>query len=220
MKTFPFRYLAVCFFAFAAIFQASAESSATSISFQGALSGTTGQPLPNGSCTLTFQFWDHPTGTAASNCVGNAVTVPGVVVSGGVASTAIPVHPDCFNGQTRYLGTTVQGVNASQELLPRELVTAVPYAVASSKAKSLVADSGEEALFDSRGFLGINTHSPRDSLHVAPSLVQAAREVCFLTVGPGGDGVTQRSMGVRGFLNGRAENQAFRRGNVLGEEGD
>lgn len=106
-----------------------AQSSATSISFQGVLNGANGQPLPNGSYTLRFQFWDHPTSTAASNRVGSAVTVPGVTVNGGVASTAIPVQPDWFDGQTRYLGTSVQGVNGGQELAPRVLVTAVPYAV-------------------------------------------------------------------------------------------
>jgi hypothetical protein len=113
-------------------FAAFAQSSATSISFQGVLSGTNGQPLPNGSYTLTFQFWDHPTGTAASNRVGSAVTVPDVAVTGGVASTAIPVQPDWFDGRTRYLGIAVQGVNGGQELLPRVLVTAVPYAVTAS----------------------------------------------------------------------------------------
>jgi hypothetical protein len=92
------------------------------------LNGTNGQPLPNGSYTLGFQFWDHPTGTAVSNRVGSAVTVPDVAVTGGVASTAIPVQPDWFDGRTRYLGITVQGVNGGQELLPRVLVTAVPYA--------------------------------------------------------------------------------------------
>ncbi len=106
-----------------------AQSSATSISFQGALNGTGGHPLPNGSYTLGFQFWDHPTSTAASNRVGSAVTVPGVTVNGGVASTNIPVQPEWFDGQTRYLGITVEGANGGQELEPRVLVTAVPYAV-------------------------------------------------------------------------------------------
>jgi hypothetical protein len=110
-------------------FAALGQASATSISFQGVLNGTNGQPLPNGSYTLTFQFWDHPTSTAASNRVGGAVTVPGVAVNGGVASTAIPVQPEWLDGRTRYLGITVQGVNGSQELLPRVFVTAVPYAL-------------------------------------------------------------------------------------------
>lgn len=89
-----------------------AQSSATSISFQGALNGADGQRLPNGAYDLAFRFWDGP-------------------APGGVASTAIPVQPEWFDGQTRYLGITIQEVNGGQELLPRVLVTAVPYAHAS-----------------------------------------------------------------------------------------
>lgn len=44
-----------------------AQSSATSIGFQGPLNGADGQPLPNGNHTPTFEFWDHPTSTAVSN---------------------------------------------------------------------------------------------------------------------------------------------------------
>ncbi len=119
-----------------------AQSSATSISFQGALNGTGGQPLPNGSYTLTLQFWDHPTSTAASNRVGGTITVPDVVVTGGVASTGIPVEPAWFDGQTRHLGITVEGVNGGQELQPRVLVTAVPYAAYSQATRGITVDSG------------------------------------------------------------------------------
>lgn len=44
-----------------------AQSSATSVSFQGALKGSNGQPLPDGNYTMTFQFWDHRTSTAENN---------------------------------------------------------------------------------------------------------------------------------------------------------
>ena len=103
-----------------------AQSSATSISFQGALNGANGLPLPNGSYNLTFQFWNHPTAAGATNQAGSASTVTNVVVSGGVASTAVPVDPATFNGQTRYLGIRVNG---GAELTPRVMVTAVPYAL-------------------------------------------------------------------------------------------
>ncbi len=163
MKTRLSKHLAICLLVIAASPTPSAlaqPSSASSISFQGALTGAGGQPLPNGSYTLGFQFWDHPTGAAASNRVGGAVTVPGVAVSGGVASTAIPVQPDWFNGQTRYLGTTIQGVNAGQELLPRVLVTAVPYAIGAQSLGPGAVNVG------SNGFVGIGTTSPKKRLHV------------------------------------------------------
>jgi hypothetical protein len=124
-------FLSLCFLCFLLFHSAAlAQASATSISFQGVLNGTNGQPLANGSYTLGFQFWDHPTSTAASNRVGSAVTVPGVAVNGGVASTAIPMDSAWFNGQTRYLGVAVNG---GSELTPRVLVTAVPYAVSAMR---------------------------------------------------------------------------------------
>jgi hypothetical protein len=60
------------------------------------------------------------------------------------------VQPDWFTGQTRYLGTTVQGVNAGQELLPRVLVTAVPYAISAGKI-------GKSIVLATNGDVGIET---------------------------------------------------------------
>ena len=96
--------------------------STTSITFQGALKGADGRPLPDGKPNFTFKFYDVLTGgtaLATSN-------VPNVPVTGGIASTAVPVDPATFNGQTRYLGAAING---GQELLPRMLITAVPYAL-------------------------------------------------------------------------------------------
>src|SRR5688572_14039697 len=95
------------------------SGSAHSISFQGALCGTNGQPLPNGPYELTFKFYDLPTGgtaLATSN-------VPNVPVTSGIGSTPIPVDAAWFEGQTRYLGISI---NDGTELAPRVLVTAVP----------------------------------------------------------------------------------------------
>jgi hypothetical protein len=112
------------------LFQLSAvaQSSATSISFQGTLNGPGGVPLANGNYNLRFRFWDGP--APGGNPVSTNVTVTNVLVMGGVASSAIPVDPAWFNGQTRYLGVSVGG---GSELLPRVLVTAVPYAISASR---------------------------------------------------------------------------------------
>ena len=96
-------------------------SSANSISFQGALDGGNGQPLANGAYTLTFSFYNVAVGGTA---VGTS-TVPNVVVSGGIASTPVPVNPTWFYGQTCYLGISI---NSGPELTPRVMVTGVPYA--------------------------------------------------------------------------------------------
>jgi len=106
-------------------------ASATTISFQGALTGVGGQPLANGNYNLTFKFYDAPTGgtaLATSN-------VPNVPVAGGLASTAIPVVPEWLRtdfgayGPSRYLGVAI---SAAAEMAPRVMLTAVPYAISYS----------------------------------------------------------------------------------------
>ena len=74
-------------------------NSATSISFQGVLNGANGQLLANGSYDLTFRFYTNAT-TAVALGVTN---VNSVSVSGGVASTAIPVQPAWFDGLILFL---------------------------------------------------------------------------------------------------------------------
>lgn len=107
-------------------------ASTSSISFQAALNGTNGLPLANGNYNLTFRFWD---GSApGGNPVSTNILVANVSVSGGIASTAIPVDPSWFNGQTRYLGVMVNG---GMELSPRILVAEVPYAAYSVTTRSI-----------------------------------------------------------------------------------
>ena len=95
----------------------------TSISFQGALNGPNGQPLVNGAYTLVFKFYDSPAG---GNQTGSAITNSNVTVSSGIASTPVQIDPSTFNGQTVYLGVSVNG---GDELAPRILVSTVPYAL-------------------------------------------------------------------------------------------
>src|SRR5438874_12844900 len=98
MKPKLIRLITILFTVMAVETLQAQPSSANSISFQGALTGGNGQPLPNGPYNLTFQFYDVPTGgtaLATSN-------VPNVPVTGGIASAPIPVDASWFNGQTRY----------------------------------------------------------------------------------------------------------------------
>jgi hypothetical protein len=133
MNAVIYRQVAFCLITLTAsvvpLVTAHAQSSATSISFQGAINGTNGQPLPNGNYNLSFRFWDGP--APSGTAVSTNIILPNVQVTSGVASTAIPVDPAWFNGQTRYLGVSVGGAT---ELLPRVLVTAVPYAIRAASA--------------------------------------------------------------------------------------
>lgn len=96
-------------------------SSASSISFQGALNGPDAQALPNGSYSLTFRFYTNST---TLNVLG-VTNVAGVAVANGLASTLIPVDPVWFRNAT-HLGVTING---APELLPRVPITAVPSAM-------------------------------------------------------------------------------------------
>jgi hypothetical protein len=127
----------------------------TSISFQGALNGTNGQPMPNGNYDLTFRFWDGA--APGGNAVSTNILVPNVPVSRGVASTAIPVQPAWFSTQTLYLGVSING---GAELSPRVLVTAVPYAIGAGSLGPGAANIG------TNGFVGIGTSAPKQRLHV------------------------------------------------------
>jgi hypothetical protein len=98
--------------------------------------------------------------TDANNRVGGAMTVNNVPVTNGLASTAIPVDPATFDGATRYLGITVQGQNGGNELAPRVLVTAVPYAL---NARAL----GEgNIVVEKEGAVGVGTDQPVSRLDV------------------------------------------------------
>ena len=156
----------LCFLLFASA--ALAQSSATSISFQGVLNGANGQPLTDGSYNLTFRFYTNATTPFALG----VTHVSNVTVSGSVASTAIPVQPAWFDGQTRYLGTSVNG---GAELAPRVMVTAVPYAISAGGL-------GESLHVAANGNLGIGTNSPQAKLDVVGDL-----RASYLTLSPADD---------------------------------
>jgi hypothetical protein len=77
-------------------------------------------------------------------------SVPNVPVTGGIASTPVPVDPAAFNGQTRYLGICING---GAELTPRVLVTAVPYAMSAEKLR-------ESVFLATNGSVGVGTANP------------------------------------------------------------
>lgn len=106
-----------------------AQSSATSISFQGLLNGADDKPLPNGNYNLAFRFWDAP--APGGNAVGSPLAVQNVPVTSGVASASLPVDAAWFDGSPRYLGISING---GTQLLPRVFITAMPYAL---RAQSL-----------------------------------------------------------------------------------
>ncbi|MBS0195293.1 MAG: hypothetical protein JSR77_00890 [Planctomycetes bacterium] len=94
-------------------------TSKNSISLQAKLTG-----VADGTASLAVKFYDSLTGGAQ---VGPTITLSAVPVQGGIVSVPVsPVDAFIFNGATRYMGISVNG---GVELLPRTLVTSVPYAM-------------------------------------------------------------------------------------------
>ena len=167
-----------------------AQSSATSIGFQGALTGAGGQPLANGNYTLTFKFYTNAT-TLTAVATSN---VPNVPVTGGLASTPIPVDAAWFNGETRYLGIALNG---GTELSPRVLVTAMPYALnAQGVSQSIITKGpqltqhrlvlGSEAQGDSSFVMQINNPNTPNATVALTGIHSAGNAFADLYINRGG----------------------------------
>ncbi|MBC7772590.1 MAG: hypothetical protein H7210_08870 [Pyrinomonadaceae bacterium] len=135
-------------------------ASTNSISLQARLSG-----VPDGTVNLSVRFFDALSGGAQ---VGTTITLGSVSVQGGIVSVPVsPVEAFIFNGNTRYMEISVNG---GTPLIPRTLVTAVPYAMRSLDTRGLRVDDD--------GHVGIKTTRPMyGSLNIAADSGQAAVEI-------------------------------------------
>jgi hypothetical protein len=122
----------------AAVDTTAAEAVAASISYQGYLTDTAGNPL-GGSHNLSFQLWDDP---IAGNQKGADINLPGVPVAAGVFSAALPVDPLHFVGQGLWLRLGVDG----QWLTPRQPLLPVPFALTLRPGARIHGDLGAAAL--------------------------------------------------------------------------
>ena len=111
---------------------------ASRISYQGRLTGASGDPL-NGQHNMVFQLWDHST---AGSQMGSNIVRSSVPVTNGLFTVELDVPLDVFNGQAVWLRVQVNG----QWLSPRQALLAVPYAL------SLVPGARVLANTESPGF--------------------------------------------------------------------
>jgi len=95
----------------------------------------------------------------------NSISFQGALTNG-LASTPVPVDAAWFDGQTRYLGIAIAGVNGGQELSPRVLITAVPYAAYSQASRGIFVDSS--------GRVGVGTSNVYGALKVDGNSSQPA----------------------------------------------
>ncbi|MDW8075981.1 MAG: hypothetical protein RMK00_09470, partial [Bacteroidota bacterium] len=105
------------------------------ISYQGLLTDSQGQILPNGTYQIQINLYDHPTAGTLLYSEQHTATVSDGVVNIHIGSV-VPLPNSLSFNQTYYVGISING---GIELLPRTMLTAVPYALRAETA--LIADS-------------------------------------------------------------------------------
>src|SRR5262249_29899107 len=137
---------------------APAQSVPNLINYQGRLTDQTGAPLSPGVYTIHFKLWDNPTATATSDLIwgqqqnltvqsngvfnvilGSGTSIPGV-------TPAVNDLTFAFTATNRFLGLTVVSQNGTSisspsEILPRQQLLAVPFAVQAQQAATVAAGS-------------------------------------------------------------------------------
>jgi len=118
----------------------------STVGFEGFLADAGGQPLPNGTYTLTFRAYDVATGGSVLwTEQQNSVQVTNGLYSV-VLGASVPFTSNTFSGN-RWVGVTV---NTGTEISPRTQVSSVPFALNAESANKIGggATAGIIALFD------------------------------------------------------------------------
>ncbi len=89
-----------------------------------------GSPV-SGACNAAFGLYDAANGGAQ---IGGTVTSPTLQVYGGLFTIALDFGPGAFDGQARWLETSVGCGEAPAVLAPRTALNATPYALYAAKA--------------------------------------------------------------------------------------
>jgi hypothetical protein len=117
---------------------APSTAAARPFTYQGRLAD--GTQLAAGAYELTFRLFDSAT---AGSQVGAAVVLPAVAVTNGLFTVQLDFGADAFNGADRWLELAAREQGAAgdpETLVPRQPVTAVPYAL---RAFTGSGDAGE-----------------------------------------------------------------------------
>lgn len=147
------------------VLTAPAQSVPSLINYQGRLTDYTGAPLPVGPYTVQFRLWDSPTATGTnlsgapdliwgqqqnvtiqSNGVFNVILGSSGGNPIGNASPAVNNLAYAFGGSNCFLGVTVTASNGiavadPSEIIPRQQLLTVPYAVSANVAASVLPGS-------------------------------------------------------------------------------
>ena len=113
-----------CLLALLAAGRTSAAAVPLNLTQEGRLLKTDGTP-ESGSITMTFALYDTSASTTAAWTETQTLTLDDGYFSTQLGS-ATPLTAALFDGQTKYLGITLQG---ESEMTPREALSSVPYAI-------------------------------------------------------------------------------------------
>ena len=172
MKTcFSLLLASLCFLA--SVVPLSAQSSA--FTYQGRL--TSGTSPASGSYDFQFTLFGAESG---GNPVEDPVTASAVGVTNGLFTVPLDFGPNVFTGADRWLDIAVRpaGNGPFTPLLPRQPITAAPYALTALTALSVPGVDGHSldapgggpanaVLVNNSGSVGIGTTNPVTRLHVA-----------------------------------------------------
>jgi hypothetical protein len=146
----------------------SANSVSSAFTYQGQLKF--GGIPAEGDHDFRFQLYDAPNG--GSPVGGNAVHVTSPVVNG-LFAVELEFGLNAFNGEARWLEVGVRATGAGGDhniLLPRQSLTAAPYALYALDAPSGTGGywtlSGDDLYNNNTGRVGVRTGSPKFNLHV------------------------------------------------------
>ncbi len=96
------------------------------LNYQGLLLDDAGQPVPDGSYTLTFALYDVEAGGTALWAETQAVSVDGRACSTPGWAATQPIDPAWVDGRALWLGITLAG---EPEMAPRQPLASLPYAL-------------------------------------------------------------------------------------------
>lgn len=129
------------------------------INFQGILRDGSGNPVTDGSYSVTFTIYDAPSGgTAYWAETTSVITASGLFTV--LLGSANPVPDSVFHDTLRYLGIQV---GADPEMTPRQQLSSVGYGYVSSQWNQ----ASFNRLYRLGGFVGIGTDNPVQTLHVS-----------------------------------------------------
>jgi hypothetical protein len=126
-----------------ALLQPAAPPIPPSISYQGRLTDPSGAPVSDGTYDMTFSVYDNPSSGSPLWTQTIPVSVTNGLFDVVLGSPANPLDSDAFSGGPRWLG--IQVAPDPSEMMPRQFLSSVPYALTAETLRAGGQVSGTTA---------------------------------------------------------------------------